>query len=146
MTTVTKNDLFYTVGMLIIIALLVFIFNIAILRSAWEVTTFRGNQQVKAISVVQLSNSHYINSLQKKELLALLNEGIVLNSLSFIPSPSSFKKIDIHLFKEGSIEITPKGLIDKKIVLSLKNSGEETFIVEKEAGQIEKAINRVFED
>ncbi|MEI6531430.1 MAG: hypothetical protein WCN87_01265 [Chlamydiota bacterium] len=146
MTTVNKSDFFYTVGMLIVIAFLVFLFNLAILGSAWEVTTFRGPLQVKAISVVQKSKSHYITSLQKKELLALLNEGVALESLSFIPSSSSFKKIDLHLFEEDSIEIMPKGLLDKKMVFSIKRGMTETFIVEKEAGQIEQAITRAFED
>src|SRR5258708_5552861 len=143
---VNRRELIYTVSMLVFIAVVVFLLNIAILSSAWPVTLFRGKSQIKAVSIFQASKPHYLTSVQKKELLALLNESLPLTKERPAASPSSFQKISLHLFEEASIDITPLGTVNNKMALLIHDGDKESMIIEKEPGQIQNIINRAFEE
>lgn len=145
---ISRRELIYTVSMLVVIAIVVFLLNIAILSSAWSVTLFRGNDKIKAVSIVQASKPRYLTSLQKKELVSLLNESEMMDKKNLTSSQNlaSFKKISLHRFEDSSIEIIPIGTFNEKMALLVKEGAKETMIIEKESGQIQKAIIRAFED
>lgn len=145
---ISKRELIYTVSMLVVIAIVVFLLNLAILSSAWSVTLFRGNNKIKAVSIVQANKPRYLTSLQKKELVSLLNESEIMDKKNLTSSQSlaSFKKISLHRFEDSSIEIIPIGTFHEKMALLVKEGAKETMIIEKESGQIQKAIIRACED
>lgn len=144
---VSRRELIYTVSMLILIAFVVFVLNLFILGSVWNITEFRGASKIKAISISQTGKPHYLTSVQKKELLDLLNQGDFIEVKETAkPHATNFQKISLHLFEDHSIDIMPLGTVNGKTVFVVKEGNLENMLVEKESGQIQKAINLAIEE
>jgi hypothetical protein len=142
---VNRRELFYTVSMLMVIALIVFFLNIVILSSAWSVSLYRGQTQVKAVSIHHTGKPHFLSAEQKKEILSLLNEGELCDKPSSAYT-ASFKKVFLHSFGESSIEVVPVGMENERLILSVQNGQERTYLVEKQPGEIQRAISKALED
>lgn len=146
MNNVNRRELFYTISMLLAITGVVFCLNLMILSSAWSILPFRGSGKVKAVTIAHGSKPHYVNAKQKLRLIALLNEGDVVDQKAPIVFSQPFKKLTIHKFEGSAIDITPIGTLADKLVLAIQNGQEQTLVVEKKPGQIQDVINKVFEE
>ena len=145
---VNPRELFYTIFTLFWLTVFVFALNIFILGPSLAVTSYRGESDVKSVSVCQDEQPHFVTTKQKAEILALLNEGDLVDRQAKVikDSPLPFKSLFLHRYKDKALEVVPFGKINDKLVVVVHDGQKETLLVEKSAGELQKVITQVFEE
>jgi hypothetical protein len=134
------RDLTYTISMMVFIAAVTLFANVMILFPSMTASLFRGNTQVKAVSISGSENRPlFLNLEQKREILALLNESEELRSaLSLEPS---LLTVSIYSF-EGQTPIDLQ--LSKHNEQMVVTFADGSRLIEKNPGGLEKIISKVY--
>ncbi len=146
--SVNRKDIFYTTGMMILITAITLAANVLILFPAFTTTVFRGQVQVKAISVSAAEQKPlFVSVEQKSEIVALLNESDILehNPTTAQKNDPLFQTVSIHPFENGEIiHLELCGTVDEKMVLIVTEGDKLIHLMEKNPGALQKALTKVY--